>query len=124
MSEDQDPVNRRDFIAKSVAVAGALGAAKELLGKPGRSAATSGKVLGANDRIQIGIIGVGGEIAWPRPTRAGDTLQVESEILSITPSRSKPNQAMVTIRITTLNQDRDPVYIFTAKVLVTKREPV
>ncbi len=60
MSEDQDPVNRRDFIAKSVAVAGALGAAKELLGKPGRSAASSGKVLGANDRVQIGIIGVGG----------------------------------------------------------------
>src|SRR3984957_10191562 len=59
MSENQDSVNRRDFMVKSVAVAGALGAAKELLGKPARSAAT-GKVLGANDRIQVGIIGVGG----------------------------------------------------------------
>jgi acyl dehydratase len=35
-----------------------------------------------------GIIGLGGEIAWPKPTRPGDTLQVESEITEITPSRS------------------------------------
>jgi predicted dehydrogenase len=48
-------------MAKSVAVVGALGAAQGLLGKPARSAATgTGKVLGANDRIQVGIIGVGG----------------------------------------------------------------
>jgi predicted dehydrogenase len=48
-------------MAKSVAVVGALGAAQGLLGKPARSAATgAGKVLGANDRIQVGIIGVGG----------------------------------------------------------------
>src|ERR1700723_1242252 len=31
-----------------------------------------------------GTVGLGGEIAWPRPTRAGDTLHVESEILEIT----------------------------------------
>ena len=74
--------------------------------------------------LAMGIIGLGGEINWPRPTRAGDTLQVESEILAITPSRSKPNQAIVTVRNTTFNQDREPVYIFTVKVLVTKREPV
>ena len=48
-------------MAKTVAVAGALGAAKELFGKPARSAAAAtGKALGANDRIQVGIIGVGG----------------------------------------------------------------
>jgi acyl dehydratase len=37
-----------------------------------------------------GIVGLGGEIAWPKPTRPGDTLHVESEIVEITPSRSKP----------------------------------
>jgi acyl dehydratase len=37
-----------------------------------------------------GIVGLGGEIAWPRPTRPGDILHVESEIVEITPSRSKP----------------------------------
>src|ERR1700691_1944155 len=51
-----------------------------------------------------GLIGLGGEIAWARPTRPGDTLRVESEILDIVPSRSKPNQAVVTVRSITFNQ--------------------
>ena len=68
-----------------------------------------------------GIIGLGGELAWPKPTRPGDTLRVESEILEILPSRSKPNQAVVRVKSTTLNQDGEPVHMFTAKVLVFKR---
>ena len=68
-----------------------------------------------------GIIGLGGELAWPKPTRPGDTLQVESEILEITPSRSKPNQGVVKVRSTALNQHGEAVYVFTAKVLVFKR---
>ena len=68
-----------------------------------------------------GIIGLGGELAWSKPTRPGDTLRVESEILEILPSRSKPNQAVVKVRSTALNQRGEPVYVFTAKVLVFKR---
>src|SRR5208282_4350304 len=68
-----------------------------------------------------GIIGLGGELAWPKPTRPGDTLRVESEILEILPSRPKPNQAVVKVKSTTLNQDGEPVHMFTAKVLVFKR---
>jgi acyl dehydratase len=68
-----------------------------------------------------GVIGVGGEIAWPRPTRPGDTLQVESEIMHILPSRSKPNQAIVSVRSTTYNQDKQEVQVFTAKLLVFKK---
>lgn len=68
-----------------------------------------------------GIIGLGGELAWPNPTRPGDTLRVESEVLEILPSRSKPNQGIVKVRSTTLNQDGEPVHVFTAKVLVFKR---
>jgi len=68
-----------------------------------------------------GIIGLGGELAWPKPTRPGDTLQVESEILEITPSRSKPNQGVVKVRSTALNQHGEAVSVFTAKVLVFKR---
>jgi acyl dehydratase len=44
------------------------------------------------------IIGLGGELAWPRPTRPGDTLWVESEIQEILPSRSKPNHGVVKVR--------------------------
>src|SRR5437868_13659222 len=68
-----------------------------------------------------GIIGLGGELAWPKPTRAGDTLHVESEILEIVPSRSKPNQAIVKVCSTTLNQHGDSVHSFTSKCLVFKR---
>ena len=68
-----------------------------------------------------GIIGLGGEIAWPKPTRPGDTLQVESEIIEIAPSRSKPQQGIVTVRSTTFNQDREAVYLLTAKLLVLRR---
>lgn len=65
-----------------------------------------------------GIIGLGGEINWPRPTRPGDSLHVDSEILDITPSRSQPNQAVVSVRSTMLNQKDEPVYVLNAKVLV------
>ena len=42
--------------------------------------------------LATGMIGLEGEIAWPRPTRPGDILRVESEIVEIRPSHSKPNQ--------------------------------
>jgi acyl dehydratase len=69
-----------------------------------------------------GIVGLGGEIAWPRPTRPGDILHVESEIVEITPSRSKPHQGIVTVRATALNQNSESVYVLTAKLLVSKRK--
>jgi acyl dehydratase len=68
-----------------------------------------------------GLIGLGGELAWPRPTRAGDTLHVESQILEVTRSRSKPQQGIATVRSTTFNQHGEPVYVFTAKILVFAR---
>jgi acyl dehydratase len=68
-----------------------------------------------------GIIGVGAEIAWPRPTRPGDTLRVESEIIEIVPSRSKPNQAIVSVKSTTLNQNGESVCVLTAKLVVFKK---
>jgi acyl dehydratase len=76
---------------------------------------TSGLPLGN------GIIGLGGDLSWPKPTRPGDTLHVESEVLEITPSNSKPNQAVVRVRSTTLNQNGEAVHEFTSKVLVFKR---
>jgi acyl dehydratase len=71
-----------------------------------------------------GIIGLGGEIFWPRPTRAGDVLRVESEIVEILPSRSKPNQGIVKVRSTTLNQDGEAVQVFIGKILAYRRVAV
>ena len=68
-----------------------------------------------------GIIGSGGELSWPRPTRPGDTLRVETEVLTITPSRTRPDRGMVTIRVTTLNQHGEEVQTFTPKIVVPRR---
>jgi acyl dehydratase/ribonuclease HI len=71
--------------------------------------------------IASGLVGLGAEISWPRPTFPGDTLRVNSEIIEIKPSRSKPNQGIVTFRCVTVNQDGDEVQIMTTKTLVFKR---
>jgi acyl dehydratase len=68
-----------------------------------------------------GLVGLGGEVAWPRPTRPGDILHVESEIVEIKPSRSKPHQGIVTVRGTMFNQHGEAVYVLTAKLLALKR---
>jgi acyl dehydratase/ribonuclease HI len=72
--------------------------------------------------IAGGIVGLGGEVAWPRPTRPGDTLRIEGEILAIMPSRSKPNQGVVTVRCVTFNQKGEQVQVLTTKILAFKRE--
>lgn len=68
-----------------------------------------------------GIIGGGGEIGWPKPTRPGDTLRVESEILAVTPSRSRPDRGMVTMRSETRNQRDEIVQTLTVKLVVQRR---
>ena|GEM_PF-266628 len=68
-----------------------------------------------------GMVGLGAEIVWPRPTHPGDVLRVNSEILEITPSRSKPNQGIVNVRCVTVNQDGDQMQVMTTKILMFKR---
>ena len=85
------------------------------------AAATMRLMVDGPLRIAGGLIGLVGEITWPRPTRAGDTLCVNSEILEIAPSRSKPNQGIVTVRNATVNQNGEEVQVFTAKLLVPRR---
>jgi acyl dehydratase len=68
-----------------------------------------------------GIIGFGGEILWSKPAKPGDTLHVESEIVEIIPSRSKPDRAVVRVHCVTTNQNGDEVQVFTPKLLVLKR---
>jgi acyl dehydratase len=71
--------------------------------------------------IAGGVIGGGGEISWPQPTRPGDVLRVESEILEVRPSRSRPDRGMVTMRSETRNQRGEVVQILTAKLVVPRR---
>jgi acyl dehydratase len=68
-----------------------------------------------------GAIGKGGEIEWPKPTRPGDTLHVESEVLEIVPSRSRPDRGTATIISRTLNQRGEVVQSFKARIVVFRR---
>ena len=71
--------------------------------------------------IAGGLIGAGGDIAWPRPVRACDTLHVESEVLAVTPSRSRPDRGMISLKSETKNQQDEVVQILTSRMLVWKR---
>ena len=68
-----------------------------------------------------GIIGAGGEISWPKPTRPGDTLTVFSEIEKIVPSRSRADRGMVRVRSETRNQHGEVVQVLLAKLIVPRR---
>ncbi len=69
-----------------------------------------------------GVIGAGGELQWPKPTRPGDALQVEIDVLEITPSRSRPDRGSAMMRILTRNQAGEALQTFTVKVLLRRRD--
>ena len=61
------------------------------------------------------------ELRWLKPVYPGDTLRVESEILEVTPSRSKPEIGSFRTAVRVLNQDDVPVLTFTSIVLMRRR---
>jgi acyl dehydratase len=69
-----------------------------------------------------GVIGAGAEINWPRPTRPGSTLHVETEILEVKPSRSHPDRGMVTVRSETRNEAGEVVQVLVSKLVVPRRK--
>ena len=88
------------------------------------TAAITMKLLVESVPLSGGIVGAGGEIAWPNPTRPGDVLRVESKVAEITPSRSRPDRGMVVMRSETLNQNGKAVQVLTAKLVVPRRVAV
>ena len=69
-----------------------------------------------------GILGLGVEdLRWLKPVRPGDTLRVESEIVEVRPSMSRPDYGVVKIRHTTTNQEDAPVQVVTSIHLVARR---
>jgi len=70
--------------------------------------------------IAGGIVGLGGDLGWPTATRPGDVLHVESEILDVVPSRSRPDRGTVTLRSETRNQRGEIVQTATIKLLVPR----
>jgi acyl dehydratase len=69
-----------------------------------------------------GIVGAGfDELRWPRPVRPGDELRVESEVLEVRASKSRPDQGVIKVRSTTLNANDEPVQISIGNLIVPCR---
>ena len=69
-----------------------------------------------------GIVGVGfDELRWPRPVRPGDELRLESEVLEVRPSKSRPQQGLIKVRMTALNQNGEAVQVLVANLMVPRR---
>jgi acyl dehydratase len=69
-----------------------------------------------------GIIGARGEeLTWPRAVRPGDELELETEVLEVRPSGSRPRHGFVKFRTTTLNQRKEPVQVLVMSLLVERR---
>jgi acyl dehydratase len=73
-------------------------------------------------KIAGGLVGLGiDEIRWPRPVRPGDELHIESEVIAIRPSQSRPDQGLIKVRTTTFNQNDETVQIVVANMIVPRR---
>jgi acyl dehydratase len=114
---DPQPFHLDDEAAKATLFGGLAASGWHTAGMTMRLMVDSGLPLAG------GILGVGGEISWPKPTRPGDILQVVSEIEEVTPSRSRPDRGMVRVRNETRNQRGEIVQVLIAKLVVPRRVP-
>jgi acyl dehydratase len=85
------------------------------------TAALSMRLLVATLPVAGGLIGAGGELAWPRPTRPGDVLRLVVTVESATPSRSRPDRGSIVTRNETLNQHGEQVQVLTVRMVVPRR---
>jgi acyl dehydratase len=69
-----------------------------------------------------GIVGVGfDEFRWPSPVRPDDTVHLEIEVLEARPSKSRPDQGVIKVKTTTLNQRDEPVQVSVVNLIVRRR---
>jgi acyl dehydratase len=85
------------------------------------AAITMRLLVESGPRIAGGIIGMHGHISWLQPTRPGDVLTVESEVLEVTPSPGKSDRGHVTMRSNTRNQRGEVVQLMSFKLLAKRR---
>src|SRR5213596_698088 len=95
---------------------------KGLIASGWHTAAMSMRLFVKTLNFAEGAIGLGvDELRWPNAVRPGDVLKVETEILELRPSRSKPNYGIIRLRNVTTNQRGEIVQTMTASALVLRR---
>ena len=73
--------------------------------------------LGGTPLLGLGV----DDLRWPNPVRPGDIIKAETEVLSITRSRSKPDHGVVRLKVTAYNQRREVVFVMTPSLWVPCR---
>jgi acyl dehydratase len=69
-----------------------------------------------------GAIGLGvDELRWPNAVRPGDVLQVETEIVDLRESKSKPNHGIIRLRNVTTNQRGEIVQTMFANAMIPRK---
>jgi acyl dehydratase len=72
-----------------------------------------------------GLVGAGLDgCRWPRPVRPDDELRVECEVIEVRPSKSRPEQGLIKVRTTTLNQNDEPVLMYVVNMVVRRRKDI
>lgn len=73
-------------------------------------------------RAAEGTIGLGFDgMRWPIPVAPGDELRIETEVLEVRPSKSRPDRGLIKIRTRTFNQNGEVVQELIANALVPRR---
>ena len=95
---------------------------KDLIASGWHTAAISMRLFVQTLNFAEGAIGLGvDEMRWPTAVKAKDLLQVETEIVDLRESRSKPTHGIVRIRNVTTNQRGEVVQTMMASALVLRR---
>jgi len=86
------------------------------------AAVTMRLLVGSELRPAGGVVGAGfDELRWTRPVRPGDELCVESEVLEVRPSKSRPDVGLIKVRTTTFNQNSEAVQVAVGNLQVKHR---
>ena len=72
--------------------------------------------FGPHPLIGMGVDG----LRWTAPVRPNDVVHLEGEVMSLTPSRTKP-QGIALVKWTMYNQNGNEVYTFTPIAIVPRR---
>src|SRR5271170_2515511 len=86
------------------------------------AAMTMSLIAGSDQRAAGGTIGLGFDnLRWPMPVYPGDELRIESEVLEVRPSTSRPDRGLLKTRTQTLNQHGEVVQELITNAMVPRR---
>jgi len=97
---------------------------KGLIASGWHTAAMSMRLFVQTLNFAEGAIGLGvDELRWPNAVRPADVLTVETEIIDVRSSRSRPGYGIIRLRNVTTNQRSEIVQTMLASAMVPRRTP-